>query len=231
MSTTDKGYEKVRLMTKNKVISKNQEFRINFFKKLIIFITQLLKADLRLPIYSGFLAGKFIWMRPMFPNDRFIMEDCFTDPSNMKYFGAGKVWSKTQIETSFYKNAYNNLNEPDISAWSIISHQGLTGCFFITRKKCENSSEIKKKEETIEIGYCLRQSLSGKGYTTEAGQLITDSIAPDFNGLFFATVHPKNKGSQRVLEKIGLTPDIKRQNVWIEKYNAPRNFYQLLNKV
>lgn len=251
-------------MPKNKITSMKQLNFINLIKKIRTFIKQLLKADLRLSIYPGFQAGKNVWMRPMFPNDRFTLEDCFTDSTNMQYFGKGKVWSKSQIEETFIMCSKNNLIQPNVSTWTIITHQGFAGVFFLTRKKYESGTEsnqtkenrdnrdnrdngdkrdnkekkeikeiqeTKEIDETAEIGYCLRPSSAGRGHATEAGLLVIDSIASSFNGLFFATAHPKNKASQRVLEKMGLKPDETRQNVFIEKYNAPRNFYQMPNRL
>lgn len=210
---------------------------ITLFKKLKSFIRQLLNADLRLSPYTDFLVGNKVWMRPMFPNDHLTLEDCFTDPIHIQYFGTGAVWSKMQIKEVFYSSAHKNLILNHTAVWSIISDRGLTGCFWLTKKKNEGQLESKETkehkecEETAEIGYCSRPALSGRGYTTEAGHLVINSFPTEFNGLIFATVHPKNKGSQKVLEKLGLKPDPEKQNMFIEKYKASRNFYQLPKRV
>lgn len=58
--------------------------------------------------------------------------------------------------------------------------------------------------KTLEIGYSMIPSERGKGYCTEAAQIIVDYLflskeAPCIQ----ATTHIKNKSSQRVLEKVG----------------------------
>lgn len=213
-------------MSKRKIILKKLVTLIKLYKKIISLINQLLKADLRLSIYPGFLCGKMVWMRPMFPDDHLKLENCFTDPKNMQYFASGAVWSDKQITDNFHKCAFENLIEPNTYAWSIFSHNGTTGCFWLSRNKIAEAKKKKESEETAEIGFCLRPNLSGRGYTTEAGQLVIDSLESEFKGLIFATVHPKNIGSQKVLEKLDLKPDPEKQNVILEKYKAPRNYYQ-----
>ena len=60
--------------------------------------------------------------------------------------------------------------------------------------------------KTLEIGYTLIPGERGKGYCTEAAQIMVDYLflskeAPCIQ----ATSHIKNTASQRVLEKVGFT--------------------------
>ena len=56
----------------------------------------------------------------------------------------------------------------------------------------------------LELGYGLVPSERGKGYSTEAAQLMVDYLflSKDIVRIF-ATTHPKNVISQKVLEKVG----------------------------
>jgi RimJ/RimL family protein N-acetyltransferase len=58
----------------------------------------------------------------------------------------------------------------------------------------------------VEVGYHIRTDLQGHGYATEAAAACRD-FARDVLGVkrLIAIIHPDNRPSQRVAEKIGLT--------------------------
>jgi RimJ/RimL family protein N-acetyltransferase len=62
--------------------------------------------------------------------------------------------------------------------------------------------------EELEVGYHVRPALQGQGYATEAAAACRD-FARDVLGArrLTAIIHPDNRPSQRVAEKIGLTPE------------------------
>jgi len=185
-----------------------------------------LTADLALITYSGFLYGHTVWLRPTFPTDHLTLQDAFTNRENMKYFGNGIPWSKEEVEERIFRNARKNLFQSEICSWSMISHDGIAGCFWVFRTQ-EVIPDIKDKSacEKAEIVYCVRPGFSGRGLATEAGKMVVNSMLPYFNGVLFATVHPKHKASQSVLEKIGLQPDPEKQGV--PKFGSLRNYYQM----
>lgn len=58
--------------------------------------------------------------------------------------------------------------------------------------------------KTLEIGYSLIPNERGKGYCTEAAQIMVDYLfLSKETPCIQATTHPKNTASQRVLEKVG----------------------------
>ena len=60
--------------------------------------------------------------------------------------------------------------------------------------------------ELLEIGYAIAPSERGKGYCTEATQLMVDYLFLTMDvSRVMATISIKNKASERVLEKIGFT--------------------------
>lgn len=186
-----------------------------------------LTADLGLTPYPGFLCGHRVWLRPTFPTDHEALQDAYANPDNMKFLGDGLPWSKQEVEERTFRNAHKNLSQTQISQWStMISHGGIAGCFWVYRNQ-EIIPDIKdrKENEEAEIAFCVRPGFAGRGLTTEAGKVVVNSMLPYFKGVIFATVHPKNKGSQCVLEKIGLQPDPERQGV--PKFGSTRNYYQM----
>jgi len=60
--------------------------------------------------------------------------------------------------------------------------------------------------ELLEIGYFLAPSERGKGYCTEAAQLMVDCLFLSMDvSRIQATISTGNKASERVLEKAGFT--------------------------
>jgi RimJ/RimL family protein N-acetyltransferase len=60
--------------------------------------------------------------------------------------------------------------------------------------------------ELLEIGYAVAPSERGKGYCTEAAQLMVDYLFLSMDvSRVQATISTRNKASERVLEKAGFT--------------------------
>ncbi len=55
----------------------------------------------------------------------------------------------------------------------------------------------------LEFGYRLAPPYRGRGYATEASKALLDKAADFFEGEIFAMIHPENKPSQKVCEKLG----------------------------
>lgn len=198
------------------------------------------KLDLRFKVYVDTFYAEKCWVRPIFASDYVDMIDCFTDPESMKYFGPGKIMSIPKIQAFLLEDSISHCQK-ETTGWSIMTHDGIAGCFWVRKGKAVVKEESKSKEESkiseefknrkeavmkAEIGYALRPQFAGRGLTTDAGKLILFSNFryPKFKGIIFATAHPNNKASQAVLKKLGLEPDPERQNV--PRYGQVRNYYQ-----
>lgn len=191
------------------------------FESLLSF-----RIHYHLPRYRDFLASSFFWLRPVFAADYTAMVDCYKDPVSMKYWGSGITYNSegTQERVLFYancnlafKNLKNDIHYNETCAWSIITHDGIAGFVFAWKMDVDE----------IEIAYIIRPRFAGKGLSTDAGQLIinTKCCPPIFSGTITATAHPDNIASQKVLAKLGLTPDPHKQRVFIPRYNSVRNYY------
>lgn len=75
---------------------------------------------------------------------------------------------------------------------------------------------ISEKDRELEIGYALNRHYWGKGYATEAAEAMLQFGFKELNAhRIFATANPANKGSHRVLEKLGLQYEgCLRQQKW-----------------
>jgi RimJ/RimL family protein N-acetyltransferase len=60
-------------------------------------------------------------------------------------------------------------------------------------------------ERRLEYGYRLVPEARGKGYATEAGQLLLAKAAESFRGEVLAMIDPTNLPSQNVARKLGFT--------------------------
>ena len=57
----------------------------------------------------------------------------------------------------------------------------------------------------LEFGWRLIPEARGKGYATEAGQLVLDRATETFTGEILAIIDPRNIASQNVARKLGFT--------------------------
>jgi RimJ/RimL family protein N-acetyltransferase len=73
---------------------------------------------------------------------------------------------------------------------------------------CGLTPQLVDGREELEVGYHVRRALPGHGYATEAAAAARD-FARDRLGArrLTAIIHPANRPSQRVAEKIGLRPE------------------------
>lgn len=180
-----------------------------------------LKSDLRLPIYKDYLSCNKLWLRPIFPSDYIHLTDCFMNTASMQYWRTGVTYTLKETQNSILQSANRNISLSHTNGWSVITYDGIAGCFWASKNESETE---------VEIGYVACPRFSGRGLTTEAGKLILDArfSSSDFNGKIIASVHPNNKASQRVLEKLELKPNLEKQNV--SAYGSVRNYYQRIVK-
>jgi RimJ/RimL family protein N-acetyltransferase len=92
-----------------------------------------------------------------------------------------------------------------IDAWE----QGTRFPFMIIEKSSNQAVgmiEIRPEDHKAELGYVLAQTHWGKGYMTEAARALLDWAfqQPEIYRVY-ATTSVDNIGSQRVMEKIGMT--------------------------
>jgi len=113
-------------------------------------------------------------------------------------FTFGKSISLDEAK-SFMQKKFNNDGILGFSPIIEKSTQQLIGYGGILKFKHHN------KPNQYEFGYILAQEAWGFGYATEIALRQIETIKEQFpNAEIWATTHPKNKTSKRVLEKVGM---------------------------
>lgn len=197
------------------------------------FQSQVQPPPYRLSLYGDYFACERLIVRPTFPWDFEHFQDCFADAEHVRYFRDGKTVPLHELMKSWHNAARQNIDgpKPETSGWTIITHGGVAGRFSAWRIS-EDAIE-KENIGKVEIGYFTRPKFKGRNLSVEAGNLILNSALftpPLYRNDFFATVHPKNIASQKVVFKLGFMPDLNRLNVPNAKYNQPRDYWQKPNQ-
>lgn len=140
------------------------------------------------------LEGKNVNLRLMEKEDLPMFMEWVNNPEFMGEYQPPRQWSKTEVE-----KALESPYEPK--------------AFIIEKKDGNNIGNIMhfnvlsfSMGKLLEIGYAIVPSERGKGYCTEAAQLMVDYLFLSMDvSRIQATTSIKNNGSQRVLEKAGFT--------------------------
>jgi RimJ/RimL family protein N-acetyltransferase len=122
------------------------------------------------------------------------------DPDVMSYYPAPKTRAEALQWIDWHRGLYQSRGH---GLW-ILTLAGSGG--FVG--DCGLTPQLVDGREELEVGYHVRRALQGHGYATEAAAAARD-FARDRLGArrLTAIIHPANRPSQRVAEKIGLRPE------------------------
>jgi RimJ/RimL family protein N-acetyltransferase len=142
---------------------------------------------------SGLLEGKNVNLRIAEKEDLPLLQEWWNNPEFMGEFQPPKQWTKAELE-KFESSPFEPKN------------------FIIEKKDGKKIGTILHYSsylglgKLLEIGYALLPSERGKGYCTEAAQLMVDYLFLSIDvSRIQASTSIRNKGSQKVLEKAGFT--------------------------
>ena len=130
-------------------------------------------------------------IKPKLKHFERLYEVCFSDAEVMEY--VGKKLSKSAAK-GFYVKYFLELQEFEVLV--LKTNQEIIGYGGV----CEFEF---KEFNGLELGYVLGKEYWGLGYATEIAKAQLDFIL-SLDKDAFATAHPKNFGSKRILEKIGM---------------------------
>lgn len=165
---------------------------------------------------DGHCEDRF-FMRLTWPSDAIHFMPTYGDAESMRYFGAGTTLS---LDVVCARITNNSLRSHKMIAgdfrpllrWTIITYGGIAGSVCICRDP---------DEEKWELIYFINPEFRGRKLLRDACQF---AMGFDLDGEgCFATAHPENISSQRILETLGFKADPLRQRV--EKYGSVRNYY------
>lgn len=170
------------------------------------------------------LETERLLLRPIDLNDAQDMFQLDNNPNVHKYLGNKPV--KTIEESIAYiKNIQQQYLENNIGRFAVILKKnntflGWCGLKFITEEENNHNN-------FYEIGYRFKEEFWGQGFAYESA---TEWLKYAFNTLkvpvLYASAHIDNKGSRKVLEKIGL----QIQNEYLWNNEIPCVWYKLNNK-
>lgn len=120
-----------------------------------------------------------------------------SDEKVRKYISFAPWSTMTGTEEFIQMHMSQYETNPDFYGWAITLDGEVIGSISLF--------DIDHDSESCELGYCIGSGWWGNGYVTEAARAV---IGYAFVRLFahrvFASLHPDNIGSQRVLEKAGM---------------------------
>ena len=137
-------------------------------------------------------------LRSFKPSDMEGLFRVFGDPDVMKYLLNGRklVWSEAEafIEENFMpeSEAFGMATLCENAGGRVIGLAGLIPCRYL------NATDY-------ELGFALAREAWGKGYATEIGLRQIRYALDELNcSRILALVHPENRASRRVIQKLGM---------------------------
>lgn len=152
------------------------------------------------------LATRRLILREMTGGDLDEMTALLGDPEVMRYYPRPMGRDEARAWIEWNRSLYHDHG---FGLWAVVVRE--TGEF---AGDCGLTIQHVDGAQLIEVGYHVHAALQGRGYATEAATAARD-FARDTLGLhrLIAIINPANVASQRVAEKIGLTPE-KRSTVF-----------------
>jgi RimJ/RimL family protein N-acetyltransferase len=137
------------------------------------------------------LEGKHVNLRVIEKEDVPLLVDWWSDPEFGEYSSPTQVTKAGMekfLESTVFETKGFIIEKKDGSKIGYVWHFNMFNSYM----------------SMLELGYGLVPSERGKGYSTEAAQLMVDYLflSKDIVRIF-ATTHPKNVISQKILEKVG----------------------------
>jgi RimJ/RimL family protein N-acetyltransferase len=137
--------------------------------------------------------------REMFPDDFDDMALLLGDPDVMTYYPRPKTRLEAAQWIAWNRGLYRTHGH---GLWLLTTAEGVfVGDCGLTPQAVDGVTEL-------EVGYHIVPALQNRGYATEAAAASRDFARTVLGAnRLIAIIHPDNRPSQRVAEKIGLSPE------------------------
>lgn len=142
-------------------------------------------------------ATERLRFRQMEERDLEAMAGLLGDAEVMRYYPAPKSRDEASAWIAWNRRNYETLG---FGLWIVETHDGgFVGDCGLTVQRLAGAP-------VVEVGYHVRAELHGRGYATEAATACLEFARRHTTAdRVVAIIHPQNRASQRVAEKIGLT--------------------------
>lgn len=138
-------------------------------------------------------TGRLVF-RPFTPHDLGLVGELHRDPEVGRYMGG--VWTGDEIAETLARFVAEQA-ERGHSKWAVFTREGE----FVGRA----GVSVWPATGELELGYAFRPVFWGQGLATEAARAVAAwTFANTQVAHIIAFTHPRNYGSQRVLERIGM---------------------------
>lgn len=133
-------------------------------------------------------------VRPFTPDDLQLVAELHRDPDVGRYMGG--IWTEAEIAEALARFVAEQA-ERGHSKWAVFTREGV----FVGRA----GVSLWPATGELELGYAFRPVFWGQGLATEAARAVAGwTFANTEVAHIIAFTHPRNYGSQRVLERIGM---------------------------
>jgi ribosomal-protein-alanine N-acetyltransferase len=153
------------------------------------------------------LVTQRLLLRPLVPADAEELHETLSHPTTLAAIGRKPPWTIDDTHDSIDRRM-REQRALGISMWAVVERAsgrvvGICGL-----------QPVGHEGPDVEIGWHMHPDLRGLGYATEAGRAVLAAGLRD-HGLdrIVALTHERNRGSRRVMEKIGL------------EYEGPTDYY------
>jgi RimJ/RimL family protein N-acetyltransferase len=140
-----------------------------------------------------------LMFRDMTPDDLDDMAALLGDPEVMTYYPRPKTRQEAAHWISWNRGLYRTHG---FGLWLLSTADGV----FVG--DCGLTPQVVDGVTELEVGYHVLPALQGRGYATEAAAASREFARTVLGATrLIAIIHPDNRPSQRVAEKIGLRPE------------------------
>ena len=155
-----------------------------------------------------------------------------SDPEVMRYINGGVASTREAIAKDFLPYAMSYYDrDKNLGFWAIIEQQSNNFIGWIFLRPEVDFKLLQQlnlaEQDAVELGYRIRRSSWGKGYTSEAAQALIAKITESQISKINAWALIENKASTRVMEKVGL----KLQQEYVVKAEAIADKQLLTNSL
>lgn len=164
------------------------------------------------------IETKRLILREFEPSDRDDLKAVLADPEVMRFYPQPLDWAATDAWIARNRRRYG---ETGFGLWALIIKQTgqLVGDCGLVKQQVEGKG-------VVELGYHIRRDWWGQGLATEAALACRNwgLYEQDLTSLV-SIIHPDNRASQRVAEKVGMRriaiTQWQQQRVWLYGIERP----------